>query len=189
MLTLSPADIYRIFDLWRCGKTIPEIMRETHCAKMTVRSHLSLRYYHLYTEETRRRLAKLSIKPIQPKPIPAGYITLDDASFFFLTRPNGRTIRECYRDLPTEIVGTRKLTRPEWVVDYVRKNGPIENGIHIKKSAYAKLTGIQLPRHVTPLADLATLPPLPPSTVPNILRIMDFTGLPYYTIALSDLVT
>lgn len=187
MLKLANADIYRIFYLWYTGRDLTNIGTEVGCNRDTVRAHLSLVYWHKYNESLQKRIS-LIYRPLKrTRSIPEGYITLEDVSYFLFRRPNARTIQENYRSIRTEIVNGLKLSKKEWVLDFVRRTESHRpHGIFLTPGAVAKLSGEKKGNKITRIGEV-DLKSLPEDIISRSLAILEFTELHYLTLAEIDI--
>ena len=162
-----------------------EIALRLGLTRDTVLSHLSGRLSHRYPATLRRRISTLSKPVIRPRKVPDGYITIAEASYFFQIRPTVKTILQVY-PMRRELVDRVNYTRREWVTEFVAsKNLPNIEGILMTPQAAKYLYGYRAKGKFVRLADFDASDE-PASMIHFALRMMDWTGLPFVTLDLQD---
>lgn len=187
MTRIEPATIYQIFWLSHNGMPKTEIALRLGLTRDTVFSHLSGRLSHRYPASLRRRISTLSKPPIRQRKIPDGFITIAEASYFFQIRPTVKTILQMY-PLPMQLVDRVNYTRKEWVREFVaQKNDPNIEGILMTSQAAKYLYGVKARGRFVRLADFDSSDE-PASLIHFALGIMDWTGMPFVTLDMQDVI-
>lgn len=187
------ATLYQIFFLAHLGHSKRFISEELAISRNCVRWHLEGRYLHQYPERLIGRISPLR-KPI-PSRVPRTpfgrlapqWLTLQDASYFFPSRPTDRQLRRSkqFAGLRTSSVDGRiATTRPD-VMRFL-SSMELPSGLLLSQDACRLLRS---PIN-QPFAACWDLPlSLPAATLRFAVAVQNWTGLPFSALAASDLLT
>jgi hypothetical protein len=186
-MRLDTATIYQIFWLSHQGIPKAQIARSLGVARNTVSWHLTGRLIPQYPERLQNRVRQLTIPEPKHKQPPKDTITLPEASYFFLNRPTARTIMSHY-PIRTEIRNGITVTKPEWARECaLRKTPTPPTGIFVTADAAEKLYAHSSQKRIVRIAEIPTATAtVPASVVHAAVGIMTWTGMPYLTINMLD---
>lgn len=198
MLNLDEATIYQIFFQYYAGTEIQTIAHQLGVTRNTVATHLTWSRAHLYSERLLRRIRPLR-RPRAARKHPEGFIAMEEASYFFPHRPSPREIATvyCRAGLKSTFHNRQRLTRREWILDFL--DPPELEGVFLTETAFKILGGTHPAHTVTVKPRPGSTPrrlipthtadrPIPDRALRRALAIQDWTGLPYATLTLQDVV-
>ncbi len=187
----DPATLYQIFFLAHLGHSKRFISEELSVSRNCVRWHLEGRYIHRYPQRFLSRILPLT----RPKPdraprtppsrLGANWLSLQDASYFFPSRPSDRQLRRSkqFRELRTKIVAGRIATTREEIMRFL-SSSELPSGLLLSQDACRLLRS---PIN-QPFAACWDLPlSLPASTLRFAIAVQNWTELPFSALASCDL--
>lgn len=133
VIRLGDSTALRIFELYTDGVSITEIMRRLSVGKNAILAHLRREYQ--YSPKVESKIAAMKHYECKPSISPPdGYISLRQARYLVPFFPSDTMIYAIarQRNFRTKMIGTRRVTTPEWVRRFVDKTfGELPQGIAI----------------------------------------------------------
>ena len=187
------ATLYQIFFLAHLGHSKQFIAEELAVSRNCVRWHLEGRYFHRYPERLAGRILPLTKPntgrvPRTPQSrLDRCWLSLQDASYFFPSRPTDRQIRRSkqFQGLQTTNVAGRVVTTREEISRFL-SNSELPSGLLLSQDACRLLRS---PIN-QPFAACWDLPlSLPAATLRFAVAVQNWTELPFSALSASDLLT
>jgi hypothetical protein len=185
------ATLYQIFFLAHLGHSKRFISEELAVSRNCVRWHLEGRYLHNYPQRFLSRILPLTKPRLDRVPrtptcrLESHWLTLQDASYFFPSRPTDRQLRRSkqFRELRTKIVAGRIATTREEIMRFL-SSSELPSGLLLSQDACRLLRS----PITQPFAACWDLPlSLPAATLRFAVAVQNWTGLPFSALASSDL--
>jgi hypothetical protein len=187
-MRLDESTIYQIFAMAHRRATKSEIASYLSITRDTVDSHLSGRFRWRYSLPLQRRIKNLQPPQPRKRPIPFGFISIAEASYFFERRPTVKSMLGHYRDLRTEMIGGANFTRHQWAQECAEKRNVANlQGVCMTREAARYMYGVKTDRFVIQLSDFDSSD-TPAGLIHGALGIMAWTGQPFVTLDVNDVI-